>query len=180
LKINVVQIPDSGLALQFTREGDWFSELLPDKEKSDFTLGRVDVSCSVKKVREAIVAQGTVKTVVGTDCSRCLEPVQVPVQGEFRYVLVPAPDSVGNKSGVEAELNSDEVDCAYYRGDVIDLDPIIFEQIVLQIPLKALCLESCKGLCPRCGANLNTESCGCPVGPEGGKFAVLKNFNVNK
>ncbi len=178
MKINVVQIPDSGLNLQFTREDYWFSELLPDKEKCDFTLGRVDVSCSVKKPREAIIVEGTVKTVIGTDCSRCIEPVQAPVQGEFRYVLVPAPDTAGEKSGGEKELNPDDVDFEYYEGEVIDLDPMIFEQIALQIPLKALCFESCKGLCPRCGANLNRGSCGCPVGPVGGKFAALENFRV--
>jgi uncharacterized protein len=184
LKINVVQIPDSGLNLQFSKEGDWFSELLLDKGECDFTLGRVDVSCSVNKVRETIVVEGTVETVVGTDCSRCLEPVQAPLKGEFRYVLVPAPDLTGEKSGdkfgAEKELNPDEVDCGYYEGEIIDLDPLVFEQIVLQIPLKALCGESCKGLCPRCGTNLNTGSCDCPVGPVGGKFAALKNFKVNK
>ena len=180
MKINVVQIPDSGLNLQFTREGDWFSELLPDKEKCDFTLGRVDVSCSVKKAREAIVVEGTVETIVGTDCSRCIESVQAPVQGEFRYVLVPAPVDAGDKFDADAELNPDDVDFGYYEGEVIDLDPMIFEQIVLLIPIKRLCLESCKGLCPHCGANLNKGSCDCPVGPIGGKFSVLKSFKINK
>jgi uncharacterized protein len=177
LKITIAQIPDSGLTLQFTREGGWFHGLLPDHEQCDFTLGQVSVSGTAKKVRETIVVQGTVETVVGTDCSRCLEPAQAPVKSEFRYVFVPGSEDAGAKSGAEAELDPDDADCAYYEGEVIDLDPLIFEQIALQIPIRALCGDSCRGLCPRCGVNLNTESCDCPP-PEGGKFAVLKNFKV--
>ena len=49
----------------------------------------------------------------------------------------------------------------YFEGDEIDLDPYVFEEVMLNIPIKALCSESCKGMCPTCGKNLNIGECQC-------------------
>jgi uncharacterized protein len=94
--------------------------------------------------------------------------------------LTPAPDEIEEP---EVELSPeivDEVNLGYYREDEIDLDPIVLEQIVLQIPIKPLCREACKGLCPQCGADLNVESCECRVDSGDLRFAVLKNFKIKK
>ncbi len=179
MKINVVQIPDGGLSLTLHRDGDWFRERLRDGPGGDdCALDRADVSCRVTKSGETVIIEGKLEAVVKTSCSRCLEPVRFPREIEFRYVLAPKPEQAAGKFGAETGLSEEELDFGYYEGGLIDLDPFIFEQIVLLIPIKALCDESCKGLCPRCGRNLNDGSCGCPPEPPSGKFAALKNFRV--
>ena len=65
---------------------------------------------------------------------------------------------------------------SFYEGETVDCDPLIYEQIVLQIPMKALCREDCRGLCPRCGANLNLSSCSCPDRDVDERLAVLKKL----
>ena len=67
---------------------------------------------------------------------------------------------------------------AYYAGEIIDLVPLITEQIILQVPMKALCGETCRGLCPRCGVNLNLASCNCRNEDIDPRLAVLKNVKV--
>jgi uncharacterized protein len=63
--------------------------------------------------------------------------------------------------GAEVELTSEELDIYYYDGEEVDIDSYVFEEVMLNIPIKALCSESCKGLCPSCGKNLNSEDCRC-------------------
>ena len=60
----------------------------------------------------------------------------------------------------------------------IDLDALVFEQVLLQVPMKPLCAETCRGLCEQCGANLNAESCACRPGAVDRRLEALKNFKT--
>jgi uncharacterized protein len=79
------------------------------------------------------------------------------VAADFDLLLEPGPEPVIP----EEELTAEELDLDFYQGDVIDLEKYLREQILLMVPLKPLCAETCKGLCPRCGADLNHEPCRC-------------------
>lgn len=143
--------------LQFSKDGDWFYNLLPEKEKRDISLQEIDVSLSLERLHETVSIAGHIETIVAVECCRCLETAFLPLKSEFSYTMVPGVD----KSREELELNLEDMSLGYYHGDTFDLDQIVFEQIVLQIPIKVLCRDSCKGLCPRCGINLNIAECNC-------------------
>lgn len=108
------------------------------------------------------------------ECSRCLEPATFSAGGAFAYTLVPEK----TETAEDLELSAQELETSYYRGDFIDLAPIICEQIILLAPMKILCTEDCKGLCPHCGVNLNTGSCTCRSKKVDDRLAVLKKFKV--
>lgn len=175
MKIVINNIPEEGLNLTFHRDSDWFRSLLPQKEGSDIALQDVDVRCIVKRIRENVFIDGALETVVASNCCRCLDITQLPVKSAFRYTFVPAKDSDAG----EEELAPEDLEYGYYENDVIDLDAIIFEQIMLQIPMKVLCTDTCKGLCPHCGNNLNTAQCDCHKDFINEKLAVLKNFKIS-
>jgi uncharacterized protein len=175
VKIIINTIPEEGLNLQFHKDSNWFRGLLPEKEKRDFILQGVDVLCAVKKMRDSVFVDGTLETTVVSSCCRCLEITNVPVKSNFRYTFVPAE----NRLSEEEELSPEDLEYGYYQDDVIDLDTLLFEQIVLQIPIKVLCMETCKGLCPHCGMNLNTASCGCHAEFIDERLAVLKKIKVS-
>jgi len=78
----------------------------------------------------------------------------------------------------DLELTAEELEMSYYHGDFIDLAPMICEQIVLQAPMRVLCTDDCKGLCPHCGINLNSGSCNCHSDVVDDRLAVLKNFRI--
>jgi len=176
LKINVSNIPEDGLQLQFDKAREWFHNLLPEKEKNDFSLQRVEVSGSIKKLRETVFWDGTLETTVATNCCRCLSVASFPVKSQFRYALVPAEEEFKE----EQELNSDDLELIFYRDDLIELDNIIFEQIMLQIPMRVLCKDACKGLCPGCGADLNTVNCDCQTDIIDERLAVLKKLKLKR
>lgn len=175
MKIIIHNIPEEGLHLQFHKDSDWFQNLLPEKERNDFSLQDVTVQCTVKRMCENVFIDGNLDTIVFSKCCRCLEVTQIPVTSVFRYTFVPAKDA-----GEEVEeLASEDLEYGHYRDDVIDLDTVIFEQIMLQIPMKVLCNEACKGLCPHCGINLNTARCDCHADFVDERLAVLKKLKIS-
>jgi uncharacterized protein len=174
LKINVATIPEEGLNFVLSEDGRRFEKCFEDSASADFSLRKIDVRCQVTKASSTIYIKGNLALVLGMNCSRCLEEVNIPVSADFAYSLLPAQPEVK----ADLELTVEELDISYYSGDFIDLTPIICEQIILQIPIKPLCSKDCKGLCPQCGINRNTNSCSCHTEFIDERLAVLKNFKI--
>ena len=172
MKINVTKIPEGGIALNFERDGKWFTENLAGETPPDFEPGRIEVVCRASRVMETVFVEGSVSTTIDVPCCRCLEMTRLPIRSTFKYTFAPMP----TQSPEEKELTADELDFAYYEGEIIDLDELVIEQIMLQIPFKPLCAEDCRGLCPHCGTNLNKTSCECKEEVFNERLAVLKKF----
>ena len=104
-------------------------------------------------------------------CSRCLEPFTQRVETDFDLRYVPRTENVGEG---EKEVEEDDLSTAFYSDEQIDLEHLIMEQFQLALPMKPLCDEACKGMCPNCGTNLNTGSCDCNQKWEDPRFAALR------
>ncbi|NTW78389.1 MAG: DUF177 domain-containing protein [Syntrophaceae bacterium] len=174
LKINVVTIPEEGRNFVFSGDGKWFQESFPNSDEVDFSLQKVDVTCQITKASSTVFIKGSISAIIGIACSRCLEDASLTVGGDFAYTLVPLTPETRE----DLELQAEDLEVSSYQGDFIDLAPIIYEQIILQIPLKPLCSEDCKGLCPHCGTNLNVASCNCGLEIIDDRLAVLKKFKI--
>jgi len=174
LKINVFLIPEEGQRFVFSEGDTWLQSCFNDSEKPDFVLEKVDVNCLITMTSGTIFIKGFFSALIDICCSRCLEHASLPIGSDFAYTLIPAKAETRE----DLELMPEELEISYYQGDFIDLAPIICEQIMLQVPMKALCSEECKGLCTHCGANLNTSSCNCHLNVVKDRLAVLKNFRV--
>lgn len=93
------------------------------------------------------------------DCSRCLEAFEFPVDAAFDLLYVPHTEN--EAAGEEREVEEDDLGTSYYQDERIDLGQLLREQFYLAVPMKPLCRDACRGLCPRCGTNLNADTCGC-------------------
>jgi uncharacterized protein len=175
VKVIINNIPDEGLKISLHKDGDWFRDLLPEKEKSDFSIEGIDVFCQAKRIREAVFIDGTLETTVTSNCCRCLEVTHLPVKIDFRYTFLPEKNRAKQQ---EDELSAEDLEYGYYEDDVIDLDNLIFEQVMLQIPIKILCTDTCKGLCPHCGTDLNAADCSCHTEQIDERLAALKKFRL--
>jgi uncharacterized protein len=113
-----------------------------------------------------------------TVCDRCAEPVTLRLERDFRTVFVPA-DRGPAESG-DLELQADDLDIAFYDGAGIEVTDIFLEQVALALPVKVLCREDCRGVCPRCGENRNRSECDCPGETREGPFDVLKTLRKEK
>ena len=100
-------------------------------------------------------------------CSRCLEPVQVPVKADV--------DALYAK-----ELDPDDPDLYSFEGHSLELEDAVRDALLLELPLQFFCRPDCKGLCPVCGINLNRETCTCQEGNVvTGPFSALKSIVLN-
>lgn len=105
-----------------------------------------------------IHVMGHLETELERACARCLEPVSQPVATDFDVRYRPVA-SVGRQE--EINLAEGDTEIGFYKGEGLFLADLLAEQVYLALPMKALCREDCRGLCPDCGANLNLGSCGC-------------------
>jgi uncharacterized protein len=134
----------------------------------------VEVSLDVQKLGdEAFGVSGRAKTRLAMDCSRCLEPFEVPVDATFDLRYVPQAENTGE---AEVEVAEDDLMTAYYREGMLDLIELLREQFVLALPMKPLCTPDCRGLCQQCGANLNKTQCSCAPAWEDPRLAPLKSL----
>jgi len=137
-------------------------ELSPEQVEGSSLLGLGPVACRgrLSAVEDGILIQGELRYEQTLACDRCLEPVTLPVDERFDLLAVsPAEES---DVAQELELEQSDLDVVTIARDEIDTDPLVVEQVRLNVPMKPLCSEQCRGLCPRCGANLNEGACGCP------------------
>jgi uncharacterized protein len=114
---------------------------------------------------------GLAKTTLEVPCSRCLEPYRIAIDAPFDLSYLPQADNAGEG---EREIQDEDLNTAYYRGEAIDLGDLLREQFYLALPMKPLCAEDCKGLCPHCGTNLNRGTCDCKPTWEDPRLAGLK------
>ena len=121
----------------------------------------VEVSAILTNVGDHLALEGSFKADLTLKCSRCLE--------SFNYIL---------ESDFDEELsnNIDNKEAIYFEGDSLDLNHIIVSNVVLSLPMKFICRENCKGLCPNCGKNINFEDCNCKIESLDPRLAVLKNY----
>lgn len=109
-----------------------------------------------------IFFQGSLHGEVLASCARCLEEFAIPLADRFHFVLTPRAAEV-----TRAQLTPDDLALSTYEGREIDLTPLVHEQAILALPTRPLCTDNCRGLCARCGANLNAGPCGCaPPAPD--------------
>ena len=111
---------------------------------------------------KAVHFRGRLRAPLGLHCGRCLEPFVKELDEDLDLFFMPhgtEPDA--DEEEQEVELSDRDMVVAYYDDDRIDLGEMVREQMLLALPLRRLCREDCRGLCPSCGVNRNTGSCEC-------------------
>jgi uncharacterized protein len=116
---------------------------------------------------------GTIQTAIRYQCSRCLKEFSSPLETSFDLFYLPQP---AWKKDEEIELKYEDMEVGYYDGLGLDVDLMVLEQIELALPMKFVCREACKGLCPYCGADLNRGLCPCRDDTTDSRLAVLRDF----
>ena len=114
----------------------------------------LNLEAEINKFGKNIRCKVNVKTVAHYNCDRCLEAFDRPLDFRFELLFHLGKDT----------LETDEEDVIHLTPETVEVDlgDSITENLLLEIPMKLVCNEECKGMCPRCGVNLNRETCQCP------------------
>jgi uncharacterized protein len=169
MKIQVSEIPDEGMDIE--------DEESIESETSGIALIAF-LKLRVEKIGTEVRLKGKIETGLTLECSRCLKPFRSDLSVPLDLVFVPA-EEVEEEEG--HELASDELNTGFYREGELDLGEISGEQVLLNVSMKPLCSESCKGICPVCGTDLNERACQCtPVRGDDRMQALRKYFEKRK
>lgn len=136
-------------------------------ERLEFTRP-VTGNVVIRSGEEGIWLEGELEAILRLRCARCLKDFDYPIHTTFEVNLI--FDGPGRDQGEAYVIENDE----------LDLEPIIAEQIMFALPLSPLCREDCKGLCPRCGADLNQGECGCRDDNTDPRWDALKKLMEGK
>lgn len=134
------------------------------------------VELRARRKGEEVILRGSVAGEVEVACDRCLRAVRSPLAAEFEYDFTPQ-DAARETEDEGRELHAEDFNRAVYDESQIDMDALVREQVLLETPSRAICDEPCKGLCAKCGANLNEQDCGCAheeIDPRWSALAGLK------
>ena len=123
----------------------------------------------VKDAGGYMMLTATAKVPFNGSCARCLKPVSEVLETEFRRC-------------VTAKLEKEDEDDEYLvaTDGSVDIGDPIREELLLSLPLRLLCREDCRGLCPKCGKDLNDGECGCTLHEPDPRWAALKRFSEKK
>jgi uncharacterized protein len=144
-----------------------------DEEQEMRLDAAVEGDLFLLRTPRGIEATGRIMTAVSLRCARCLKEFRLPIASEFKEFFILERYSSGEE---DTELGTDDMDVSVLPEEGIDLQDIVEEQIWLNIPMKPLCHEACKGLCSVCGTDLNSGECGCDRRHKDHRFAVLSSL----
>jgi len=182
MEILIEQIKEDGLVFEFEKSAAAFPVLaeMVDHGECEFSAP-IRTALRVQRIGDMVEVDGDIETSLRLPCSRCLQPFETHLKSHFALTyLQRVTDGIEDTESQEVELNSGDMGVVYFQGEKIDLKYTIQEQVVMGFPIRALCKQDCKGLCPKCGADLNEDLCDCDRSSSPGKFAVLKNLKLEK
>ncbi len=135
--------------------------------------GKTTFNGEIKLVDARAHLSGKVNAEVLLDCTRCLEPISRNFEFRFRSIFV---GSVDEDTNAEAEVSDDALDESLVENGQIDIAEAVREQLMLTLPEQIFCREDCKGLCAKCGSDLNLIDCKCADDEIDPRWAALKNL----
>ncbi len=193
MRVNIDEIKDQvGLERTWDLSREQVDEVVRDDKVGYRASGPARVDVRLEKLNRRVLLSGRASAELTCPCGRCLAAMTVRVPVNFRLTLVPADeygrrDQARGAHGEQQEraevrvggsFDAKDADEETYTGKVIDLEPILREQMLLALPGYPVCREGCKGLCPVCGADLNDRECGCDRHVPDPRWAGLKNVKL--
>ena len=146
-----------GVPQRFTGDFVLDGNLLP---YPNATLTKILVDCDVTFTKPNVEVCGNLTCVIEGSCDKCLCEVSKQIVLPFAQTFI--KDGVGEDEYV-------------YSGSKLDATKAVEDEIILSLPTLLLCKDDCKGLCPKCGTNLNVSQCDCDL-EKGNVFSQLKNL----
>lgn len=177
MKLAVTQLTEGDSFFKFSSLQDpWVKKIIQNVAEQGYRVnGDLKLDLQITKLEPDYYLRGQMAFEVEQSCSRCAETFPLDINHSFAIALAHS----GNNKPVTPAMaeESDELDVHFFEGHEVDLAPIFQEQFFLSLPYQSLCGEECKGVCQKCGSNLNQGGCGCPSAKAPNAFSVLEKLS---
>lgn len=145
-------VVNDGLTLEFPGLIDEMSVVKPQRFEGKLT-----------NIGGMLRLEGKLRAQFGVKCHRCLKELDKKLDLHIEETIVNS-------------RTNDDTEAYAYEGNFFEMDKVLIDNILLNLPMKHVCDENCKGLCPQCGANLNIAKCACKEDGLDSRMDVLKEF----
>ncbi len=162
MRVHVDAIRENGMQVEFALDPSQ-DEGLSAVEKSGEARfrGPVAARLTLFPLSDTIEVRGELEVGLVLTCARCLAEFERDLHCDLFCAYAPRPAERRQPTAGDLELSTDDVGLIFFEGRTIDTAEAVREEILAALPYRALCRPDCRGLCPRCGANLNLETCAC-------------------
>jgi len=165
VKLNVSQLRRAGTGTQRYRFEESFPSISLGEEQLNF-LSPFIAEIELCNTGKSLLAKGRINAEITVSCSKCLKEFQYKLNFDFEDEFYPA------------EFTPEDKDGAFiFDKDEFPIDERIMEHILLHLPMRFVCSDSCKGLCPKCGVDLNLNSCRCAEEDIDPRLEILSKWN---
>jgi uncharacterized protein len=177
MRYKTKDIGDAGLEIRLPVAAEWLSTECPGLEARLGDAG-MTLTGRLEQSGDLYLLRGDLRGALLTPCARCLEPALVPIDVPVTVSYVETDEDRGDEDDEVSE--EDGGDVLTFSGGEIDLGPEIRDEILLAMPIGALCRPDCAGICSVCGGNRNVTPCDCEEEQRRAtsKFSALKDLKV--
>ncbi|MBC8316556.1 MAG: DUF177 domain-containing protein [Desulfobulbaceae bacterium] len=173
MKIKFSEIPEEGLSFHLDNTS-WIPEEVEcsGDAVADVFLGKKD---------SRVILSGTFSVMIDFDCDRCLERYGKLFESSFTVDFELVDSARPEVEDLEYQCQDSEMDTIFLDKPEVDIDHIVGQQVLLALPMKKLCSEACRGICPQCGINRNNEQERCTCEEESkSPFSILAKLKTEK
>lgn len=178
--IRLQSIPPEGIVMQYDSPKLWasiFEEFHIPCTVVDGLVATIDVLPQA----EGVLLRGSLRGTLALPCDRCTEESRIALDERFSgFEVYPGETMPDNEEGIFAQETDEAVIRPAEKGNGLEINPLAYawEELSLALPIKPLCKPDCKGLCPTCGCNKNTETCSCEEKQGDPRLAVLRGLKL--
>ncbi|HSN89588.1 MAG TPA: DUF177 domain-containing protein [Anaeromyxobacteraceae bacterium] len=184
MRVNIDEIKEGGLRRSWDVPREDLDRMVSADGAGWRAHGQAHLEARLERIERRVRLEASGRVELDVACSRCLSALTMDLPVDFELTLVPSDEYEvgpgqardGSKGRVAGSFEPEEAEEEAYTGKVVDLDPILREQLILALPGYPVCGETCRGLCTVCGTNLNERDCGCERKVPDPRWAALKDL----
>jgi uncharacterized protein len=177
VKADIEQIGDDGLDLESELSVTWVNDALGQVVGYHAAKPGL-LSVHLTRADDVVVVQGSATMPLQASCARCLKVVDVHLHTPLEVTMVPRQSAPGPDE--QGQLSEDDVGIGTYEDGEIDVGAVVRDEMLLELPMRALCQSDCKGLCAQCGLNQNDSPCSCAPTTGDMRLAGLAQIKLKK
>ena len=170
LWLSLTDLPEQGQEYHISDQSLWLDPLREFDLQAELS-GPLNAELLLVPSGNGVLARGSLQGQIRIPCDRCTQDVRIDLEASFElFEAYPAAPEPSGEASELIRINQGHPE--------LNAGELLWEQFLLALPVKPLCAESCRGLCPKCGRNLNLDPCACDPEDSDPRMALFKNLKI--
>jgi len=170
LELGKIESFPARVVVQSSKEG------IPSESEDVWKISFAKATIDIQQGNNEFFCQGVVTGTIELECARCLASFEIKIESKIDFILC---DKDRLKTITAEGLDSEDYIILSNSDMTADISSVVRQVFLLSVSMKPVCSENCRGLCSKCGTNLNTKPCNCETGKADPRWDGLKKLAIN-